>query len=136
MFLSKILYIFILIILVVATLEPTIDRIRIAVDMYKINKLFRTVSQLEVRVKLKGIRWRVAKKLLKEILNEVIEKNQSEYIDIDKCIYHIYMTKCIIYVWSIIHIHMCTLVIYTNVHSCHIIALLYHIRLGHIYVYA
>lgn len=56
MFLSKILYIFILIILVVATLEPTIDRIRIAVDMYKINKQFRTVSQLKVRVGLKRIR--------------------------------------------------------------------------------
>lgn len=57
---------FLLAMVMVATI-----RIRIAVDSNKIIKQLRTASQLKFRVELTSVRWRVAKKLLEEVLNQV-----------------------------------------------------------------
>lgn len=67
---------FLLAMLLVATLQETIDRIRVAVDSNKIIKQLRTASQLKFRVELTSVRWRVAKKLLEEVLNQVIRKKE------------------------------------------------------------
>lgn len=64
---------FLLAMLLVATLKATI---RIAVDSNKIIKQLRTASQLKFKVELTSVRWRVAKKLLKEVLNQVIRKKE------------------------------------------------------------